>query len=1248
MRGWSVEQCLERDLKEQVVDLLKIPIQHLDPEENWADFGFDSIHLAQFATRLSEYYGLDITPSLFFGQSTIAKLTGYFMDEHHETVEAFYREGKRQTAPEEDTKQMSAGVKWEPDPDMDHALSSHKKALKTEEIRTGAAKPASVSNAAPSERKLSGLAEPEPSSEPIAIIGMSGRFPEARTIDDMWEILSEGKSAVREVPLDRFDWRRHTREAEAGGEKVFCRWSGTVPGADEFDPMFFEISPREAELIDPRQRLLLQESWKALEDAGYGEERVKESTIGMFVGVEDGDYQLLTMDQGNITSNHNAVLAARLSYFLNLTGPNMAINTACSSGLVAVHQACMSLRNGECDTAIAAGVNLLLTPNAYDGISRAGILSEDGICYAFDQRANGTVPGEAVAVIVLKRLSKAVQDQDPIYAVIRGSGVNYDGKTNGITAPSGTAQAGLIRQVYRQYQIDPEQIGYIATHGTGTKLGDPVEINALNEAFRTFTSKQRYCAVTSTKTNFGHTFAASGLVSLISLVMSLRHGIIPASLNCEQENEYIRWDDSPFYVNKAKREWDAFDGDKRMGAVSAFGMSGTNAHMVVESYLVTNDGPASEQPPYYLLTLSAKTREALEERAADLMACLRGREWADEELRRMSYTLLQGRHHFQYRCALVVQDREDAKAVLQQAFQGANTPNFFEGRVSRHFTAQRAIQQYIQDLLNRSLDQVKQPPSYRDTLLALADLYCQGYPIDGKQLFGGDLPGMMHLPAYPFAREHYWVQTAGDEDTVTGKPDPGQSDKGRTQDAGGQPGLDHDSDMNRVQDKAFEPEPTLALDHRHTEDQESVIPINVFKDDGKARAAAAEHLRILVAEVTGIPYDRLEDEASFEEIGLDSLTIHGLNAKVEQWIGTLDSTLFYKYNNIKQLADYLAQEYGNAVLGRLNQITIAQSDPVPDDLTLHDNDPAQPEKPDVSWTPVMPSGAASSRREPKSGELAGRNEEATGPSASKGGSADIAIIGLAGRYPKADTLEQFWTNLYEGRDCIEEIPATRWPLNGFYEPDRVKAVAQGLSYSKWGGFLDRIEYFDPLFFNISPRDAMYMDPQERLFLETAWECVEDAGYTRDALKQDGYGNQIGVFVGATFNNYQLFMADAANRANQGQYLATSQMFSIANRVSYVMNFTGPSLTVDTACSSSLYAVHLACESIRSGQSRMAIAGGVNLTLHPSKYITLCQGQFNASDGRCRAFAEGGTGYVPSEAVGAVLLKPGPRFHLCGH
>ena len=491
MRGLSVEDCVRWDLKKLMSQILKITRDKLDRETNLADYGFDSISLAEFARLLTEHYGFEITPALFFGHSTLEKLTRYFLTKHKEMIQGFYQED----AGTAKVFQLSLAI---PKPKWPHPM--HARILSR-----------SAWQSVP---------------EPIAIIGMSGRFSQARDIEAMWKILLEGTHAVEEIPADRFDWRRVYGDPTQDSHKTNCKWCGCIPGVAEFDPLFFEISPREAETMDPRQRHLLQESWKALEDAGYGAHQIQKHKIGMFVGVEEGDYGFLA-GEGNVTSNHNGILAARLAYFLNFHGPTMAINTACSSSLVAAHQACLSLRNQECDTALAAGVNLMFSPDLYVAMAQVGMLSSEGKCFAFDKRANGMVPGEAVAVVVLKRLSRAESDGDPIHAIIRGSGINYDGKTNGITAPSGLAQTDLIKSVYQLAQINPEEIDYIVTHGTGTKLGDPVEINALYDAFKDATQKRGYCALTSTKTNFGHTFAASGLVSMISLVQALRHKMIP-------------------------------------------------------------------------------------------------------------------------------------------------------------------------------------------------------------------------------------------------------------------------------------------------------------------------------------------------------------------------------------------------------------------------------------------------------------------------------------------------------------------------------------------------------------------------------------------------------------------------------------------------------------------------------------------------------------------------------------------------
>ncbi|HEX2924645.1 MAG TPA: SDR family NAD(P)-dependent oxidoreductase, partial [Ruminiclostridium sp.] len=711
MKGFNIDQCVECDIKDKISKLLKLTPEMLDNDENLADFGFDSISLGEFAKELSCYYNLDITPALFFSYSTIGKLVCYFCNEHQNIIQDFYRE--------ESTESLAMPEKVTV-PTISTVSGLRKNRFNLRKSINKGERTVAVSE--------SGL---------IAIIGMSGRFPGARNIDELWDILARGENVVREIPEDRFP---------GNGSRWKC---GLLPGVSEFDPLFFEISPKEAETMDPRQRLLLQEAWSALEDAGYGAGKIKSNKIGMFVGAEEGDYGLLLKEKRGITSTHSGVLAARLSYFLNLNGPNMAINTACSSGLVAAHQACQSLRNNECDTAIAAGVNLMLTPELFEAISHAGMLSEDGQCFAFDKRANGMVPGEAVAVVVLKTLTKAREDGDRIYAVIKGSGINYDGKTNGITAPSGISQTELLKGVYRQYRINPEEIEYIVTHGTGTKLGDPIEINALYDAFKGNTGKQGYCAITSTKTNFGHTFAASGILSLISLVQAFRHESIPASLNCEQENNYINWKESPFYVNKTMKPWPQKGEKRRIGAVSAFGMSGTNAHMVVESY-IQEDMAGSAKAPYHMLVVSAKTVEALKERLEEMVSALEKLK-GQGDLRQVSYTLLEGRQHFKHRCAVVVQDLEDAVYLLKKAGTDERLPNVFKGNVPREFTGQKAIEQYGQDLLKQSRSAKEDRERYKDALYALADLYTQGYELHWEQLFEDDKPCCINLPTYPFA-----------------------------------------------------------------------------------------------------------------------------------------------------------------------------------------------------------------------------------------------------------------------------------------------------------------------------------------------------------------------------------------------------------------------------------------------------------------------------------------------------------------
>ncbi|WP_245739945.1 beta-ketoacyl synthase N-terminal-like domain-containing protein, partial [Thermoflavimicrobium dichotomicum] len=360
---------------------------------------------------------------------------------------------------------------------------------------------------------------PSMQQDSIAIIGMSGRFGKANSVHELWKYLANGTELVEEVT--RWD---------LSDKDMYCKHGSLLEDIDQFDPLFFNISGLEATYMDPQQRIFLEEAWKALEDAGYAGSGMDGRLCGVYVGCSGGDYQHLFRDQAPpqaFWGNAGSVIPARIAYYLNLQGPAVAVDTACSSSLVAIHLACQSLWSNETEMALAGGVFIQSTPAFFAASNRAGMLSPTGHCYTFDDRADGFVPGEGVGVVVLKRLRDAIADGDHIYGVIRGSGINQDGTTNGITAPSAISQERLERHVYDTFGIHPEQIQMVEAHGTGTKLGDPIEYGALTRAFRHYTDKKGYCAIGSIKTNIGHAAAAAGVAGLIKILLAMKHRQIP-------------------------------------------------------------------------------------------------------------------------------------------------------------------------------------------------------------------------------------------------------------------------------------------------------------------------------------------------------------------------------------------------------------------------------------------------------------------------------------------------------------------------------------------------------------------------------------------------------------------------------------------------------------------------------------------------------------------------------------------------
>ncbi len=1693
--------------------------------------------------------------------------------------------------------------------------------------------------------------------EPIAVIGMSGVFPDSPDIDSLWDHLVNHRDMVREVEPWRWDPSIHYSPERPGTSGTDCKWQGMVPDVDRFDPLFFSISPKEAEVMDPQQRLLLQEAWRAVEDAGYTPTQLSSGTCGVYIGANHGDYEFRLDHSASelaaqtMTGSLTSILAARVSYHMNLTGPNLAIDTACSSSLVALCLAAEALRKGECDTALAGGVAIFTTERLFVMASRGGMLSRTGHCHAFDDDGDGFVPSEAVGVVMLKRLGDARRDADHIYGVIEAFGMNHDGRTNGLTAPSPVSQFRLIDGIYERSGIDPQSISYVESHGTGTKLGDPIEVSALTKAFRRHTQATGFCGLGSVKSNLGHSLCASGVVSFIKVMLCLQHQQLVGNLNFVHPNQQIDFASSPFTVVTDTVDWEPAPGQPRRAGISSFGLSGTNAHIVVREAPVQEASEPDVTSVDEVIMISAKHPMSLRDNVVALRRYLS--EHPDLNWRDVAFTLGQGRMAMDYRIAIITdgidaclealapfedQDMVDREAVCVQAgvkgrlgennghagllaelrvaqgdrrhallaqvqqlvLEGHDLPDWAQmhdaggprprriplptyrflqercwvgPRCPEHSSATRDIvvpprASYLDDhrfagapvvpgarwldvmdqfsrqaqgtrglseirwealvapgetvhlttedesshvavlladgtavakaatmkgavdphgelgrlrlrdrvpLLkdNRRVDSdaiydrflemgMDYGPSFRaitslevgdDTVVAylnpvqVDDLephsVLQPQVIDGvfqavsgfrfvtyeghsdwylphsleEFIFNDDVnrvrtviitsceprpefPGTVGFDMELFDDHGLLVgrirdyrvtrierhSSAGDEDesitfmapapiilddppvraeqhhrvalrwppkiravtdaladdngsngldvvipipsaeafdedpsamteavvrpvfelvrgiiaqtteqdirvvcviegsrsqapaglsmleglarsirheeprvtmTVLYVEDPARSSealdqelstcdgalviqRGRHREAmglyeieaptleglpdlvdpdavilitGGMGGIGRllatdlldrgvahvvtvgrsrpdDAKLDDLQSHArahqsvtymqcditdatacadmisriidnfgrldgifhcagiirdgflrfkswaevqqvLAPKTTglvnldratrsiplgffvgfssnasvtgnvgqsdyamanafmdshlarrmtlveagqahgrslsvnwpywfdgdmrpddaslwvmrdlLGLDGLTTRNalgclyrlmetglgQVSVLPGDRTKildkvplqatfvaaesskrrNDGASgeessewESSARQWLRELIAQGLGLSADRLDPHKAFEHYGLDSVMIVSINALLDEYFPKLSKTLLYEYQNLDDLTEYFFTHRRDD-LNKLISLEGHTSDETP-----------------VPGAVAVRAAGVPTQQVIKVGNGGGR--EAAQP---------IAIIGLAGRFPKARDVEEFYQVLAAGTDCIETIPDDRWSFeHGHHDPT---GQAPGSYPSRWGGFIDGVRDFDPLMFGMSPRDAERTDPQERLFLQTCWETLQDAGYSRDAVR----GRRAGVFVGVMYNQYQSFGVEQTLAGNP--MALSSDSSSIANRVSYAFDLSGPCMAVDTMCSSSLTAMHLACQAIRSGDCEMALAGGVNLTLHESKYQLLGSGNFLSTDGRCRSYGEGGTGYVPGEGVGCVLLKP---------
>jgi amino acid adenylation domain-containing protein/thioester reductase-like protein len=655
----------EQWLVGQVAQRLRLTPNTIDVSQPFASFGLDSVQAVSLAGDLENWLGRSLPPTLVWDHPTIA--------------------------------------------DLAHHLAAEETAGQPVEAAAGRAAPAAPADSRP---------------EPLAIVGLGCRFPMADNPDAFWKLLRDGRDAISQVPAERWDVDQlYASEATAG--KMTTRWGGFLDRIDQFDPHFFGISPREAARMDPQQRLLMEVSWEALENAGIPPSSLAGSTTGVFIGISSYDYsQFQFGDPAEIdayagTGNAHSIAANRLSYTLDLRGPSLALDTACSSSLVAVHQAAQNLRSGEADLALAGGVNLILTPELTISFSQARMMAADGRCKTFDARADGYVRGEGCGVVVMKRLSDAVRDGDQVLAVIRGSAVNQDGRSNGLTAPNGLAQQAVIRQALAAAGVSPNDIDYIEAHGTGTPLGDPIEISALRAVMEAEREPDRPFYVGSVKTNIGHLEAAAGVAGLIKVILSLQHQAIPRHINFEELNPYITLDGSSLEIVAESRPW-LPSGRPRLAGVSSFGFGGTNAHLIVGDWPMPR--PASNPPdlerPLHLLALSARTETALQALAGRYAG------WLAEQpagslpaLADLAYSANTGREHFAVRRTLVAATTEELAFQLTDLAGQSGRPSGPERPpIAFLFTGQGA--QYVD--MGRQLYETQ--PVFRQALDRCAEI----------------------------------------------------------------------------------------------------------------------------------------------------------------------------------------------------------------------------------------------------------------------------------------------------------------------------------------------------------------------------------------------------------------------------------------------------------------------------------------------------------------------------------------------
>ncbi|MBN2531292.1 MAG: SDR family NAD(P)-dependent oxidoreductase [Spirochaetales bacterium] len=704
------------------------PPEDIDDETSFFNLGIDSIIIEDVMGLLDKKFE-KLSTTLLFEHSHMKSLVEYLKTKKPK-VNDFYHHN-------------------EPGNDTDRETDKNETGIQVNSILT------TSSQSAPWPYPGAGK---EDKGYDIAVIGMWGKFPLSPGLDEYWDNLVKGADCIEEIPGERWDYKKYFDPDIHAYNKTYGKWGGFIKDIDKFDPAYFGISPREAAEMDPQQRLLLECACEMMERAGYGDPDIyKDNLIGLFAGVMWNEYSVLGTQDGfmqNIYPGPGTLywaIANRVSYIMDLRGPSIALDTACSSSLVAIDLACQSILRGDCHMAIAGGVNLNLHPSKYIYLGQAKFLSTDGRCRSFGKGGNGYVPGEGVGTILLKPLEKAIDDKDTIYGIVRGSATNHGGKAAGFTVPDVEAQSKVIVKAFERARIKAEDIGYIEAHGTGTSLGDPIEIKGITKAFEKYTGEKQFCPIGSVKSNIGHLEAASGIAGVIKILLSFKNHCIPKSIHNDELNPNIDFTDTPFFVVKENLEWQEKENKPLAAGISSFGAGGSNAHIILESFESENP-QASSSGEGHLIVLSARSPVQLKEYAEKLLGYLEAFNKNEViPLSGIAYTLQTGRKKMEERLAVHCYSIEDLMKKLTSYLADEPVGSVYYDNIKNHKKGLREIQKH--EAGEAMLDDWIRSKDYH----SLARYWVKGIKVEWRNLYGNNGMRKVSLPAYPFARERYWI-----------------------------------------------------------------------------------------------------------------------------------------------------------------------------------------------------------------------------------------------------------------------------------------------------------------------------------------------------------------------------------------------------------------------------------------------------------------------------------------------------------